>query len=50
MKQKPKTTEEIIKNFEELAKRKGYQKIEKTDFEKNVKKIIKPLTPKDDEK
>lgn len=36
---KNKTVEELTKGFEELAKKKGWKGSDKSEFEKNVKKI-----------
>ena len=42
---KPKTVEELTKGFEELAKRKGYEEPSKKDFDRNLKKTLKPKGP-----
>lgn len=47
---KKKTVEELTKGYEELAKKKGYGKISKEEFEKTIKKVVEKQDSKDKKK
>nr|WP_294858683.1 hypothetical protein [uncultured Fluviicola sp.] len=48
---KPKPTmEELIEKHEEFVKEKGLDEITKEEYEENLKKLVKVVSPKQDKK